>query len=376
MKKQWCALSMLLAACGGASPSEPASDAASTDAGPVGGGDAASSGADIGPVDPGPLPSLRVVPGDLTMTTWTRPGDATSAHVYSLLADGTLRQRLTAEEGAWGVHVVGPDKRHVALVRRTNDTGQDDAAGRGVVWIVDVRTRDAWPLTPPECDAGLGGLGWRDEVQVVFSMTCGDTAQLYLASIAVRSRARGDLLQLTDSAGGTRDVFTATRTSIATFVRPCEGAGCGGGAQVWLADLDSGDACAVTPPGAENAAHPALNGDLSAVTYALNGQTHRIGLNVAALYAGEPRCGLTETDTVLSEDLWTQSPGSDEDFPQMATSGGLLAGAVLFVARDTEGRGQVTLSDRMGTLTTLSDRAENATYARWVVDAFDTSGVR
>lgn len=375
MKPQWMALSIYATACDGGA-SARAVDAAVSDAGLVGDADPSTPSDDAGPVDPGPLPSLRVVPGDLTMTTWTRPGDATSAHVYSLLADGTLRQRLTAEEGAWGLHAVGPDKRHVALVRRSNDAGRDDAAGRGVVWIVDVRTRDAWPLTPPECDAGLGGLGWRDEVQVVFSMACSDTPQLYLASIAVRSRARGDLLQLTNGAGGARDVFTATRTSIATFVRPCEGAGCDGGAQVWLTDLDAGDACAVTPPGAESPEHPALNVDLSAVTYALNGQTRRIGLNMAALYAGEPRCGLTETDTALSEDLWSQATGSEEDFPQMATAGGLLAGAVLFVARDTEGRGQVMLSDRMGTLTALSDRAENATYARWVVDAFDTSGVR
>ena len=376
MKSQWFALSMLVAACDGDPASDSAVDAASADAGPVGGGDAASSDADAGLVDPGPLPSLRVVPGELTMTTWTRPGDATSAHVYSLLADGSLRQRLTANEGAWGLHAVGPDKRHIALVRRMNDAGADDAMGRGVVWIIDVRTRDAWPLTPPECDAGLGGLGWRDEVQVVFSMACGDAPQLYRASIAVRSRARADLLQLTDSAGGTRDVFTAARTSIATFVRPCDGIGCEGGAQVWLADLDSGDACVVTPPSTDDATHPALNVDLSAVTYALKGQTHRIGLNVAALYSGDARCGLAETDTVLGEDLWAQSAGTEEDFPQMATGGGLLAGAVLFVARNAEGRGQVTLSDRMGTLTPLSDPAEYATYARWVVDAFDTSGVR
>jgi hypothetical protein len=132
----------------------------------------------------------------------------------------------------------------------------------------------------------------------------------------------------------------------------------------------------VTPPSTDDAMHPALNVDLSAVTYALKGKTHRIGLNVAALYSGDARCGLSETDTVLGEDLWAQSAGTDEDFPQMATGGGLLAGAVLFVARNDEGRGQVTLSDRFGTLTTLSDPAENATYARWVVDAFDTSGVR
>lgn len=376
MKKLWCALSIGLAACGGGASSEGGADAAPADAAPVGGRDATAPAGDAGPLDPGPLPSLRVVPGDLTMTTWTRAGDGTSAHVYSLLSDGSLRQRLTPEAGAWGLHAVGPDKRHVALVRRTNDAGLDDAEGRGVVWIIDVRTRDAWPLTPPECDAGLGGLGWRDAVQVVFSMACGDAPQLYLASIAVRSRARGDLLQLTEDAGGARDVFTATRTSIVTYIRPCEGAGCEGGGQVWLADLDAGDTCAVTPPRRDSAAHPALNVDLSAVTYALNGQTHRIGLNVAALYAGEAQCGLAETDTVLSDDLWAQPTGTVEDFPQMATAGGLLAGAVLFVSRDVGGQGSVTLSDRMGKLATLSGPAENATYARWVVEAFDTSGAR
>jgi len=87
VKSQWFALSMLIVACDGDPASESAVDAASVDAGPVGGGDAPSSGEDAGLVYPGPLPSLRVVPGELTMTTWTRPDDATSAHVYSLLAD-------------------------------------------------------------------------------------------------------------------------------------------------------------------------------------------------------------------------------------------------------------------------------------------------
>jgi hypothetical protein len=377
----------LASGCGASSDAGTTADVGVPTGGGAGGDGAGGAGnspsgggapeADGGVVDPGPLPSLRTVPGDLTYTERVRPGDATTAHVYSILADGTLRQRLTPREGAWTEHAVGPDKRHVALVRRVDDQGNDAAEGRGEVWVLDVRTREQWPITPETCDAGLGGVGWRDDVQLVFAMRCdGADAQLYLASKEIRSREVSDLLRLTDFEGGATDAFTAVRTGIVAYVRPCTEADCGDATEVWVSELDLELSCRLTRSSGGVDRHPAFNVDLSAVTYARDGRTHRIGLNVRALYGGEAECGLPGTDVVLGDDLWEATEGAVEDYPQMATAGGLLAGSVLFVERAADGRGRVRLSDRMGTLVDLTPPTVDASYARWVVDAFDTSGER
>ena len=254
-----------------------------------------------------------------------------------------------------------------------------DAKGEVVLVgnLLDVRTREQWPITPETCDAGLGGVGWRDDVQLVFAMRCdGADAQLYLASKEVRSREVSDLLRLTDFEGGATDAFTAVRTGIVAYVRPCTEADCGDATEVWVSELDLELSCRLTRSSGGVDRHPAFNVDLSAVTYARDGRTHRIGLNVRALYGGEAECGLPGTDVVLGDDLWDATEGAVEDHPQMATAGGLLAGAVLFVERAADGRGRVRLSDRMGTLVDLTPPTVDASYARWVVDAFDTSGER
>ena len=421
-------LAVLPAACGGSGGGTVAdggggAGGAASDAGPdtdavvIGGSDAGPI-PDVGTPDPGPLPSLRAVSGDLTFVERYVPGDAKTGHLYSIQTDGALRQRLTQSPGAWAEHAVGPDKRYIAAVRHRTPAGEDEADAPGEVWIVDVKTHHEYALSPVGCDAGGGGVGWRDEVQVMFAMKCGDAvSQVYMASRDDETRALDHRLPAfqADADEAIRDVFPAVGTSVFAYTvdHPiCAAGDCFLKPQVWIADQDSGDHCQVTDGdlafddlGTVTDAEkrlgdhdPAFSVDLTSLTFSRNvggkpaGPTghhdpFRIGVDLVSLYAGRRTCDLAGTKANLAGALVTDdyplpgggsAPGS-ERYPQSATAGGELSGMVLFVARVDSAptpTAAVYVVDRSGNRTLLSNPAAEAVAARWITSQFDTSGVR
>jgi hypothetical protein len=395
-----------------------------TDAGSGGGGSGAGGGAggasadaadlppDVGTADPGPLPTLLAVSGDLTFVERFRPGDATTGHLYSALADGTLKQRLTATAGAWGAHAVGPDKRYIVAIRHRTADGVDADDAPGEVWLIDVKRHEEYAVSPPGCDATRGGVGWRDEVQIMFSASCdGQPATVYQANRDDRTRNFANLLPIPAGDEPVAEVFPAVGTSIFAYVaehQVCSGGDCFIKPQLWVADAESDVRCLVTDgelgfddQSTVTAAAkrlgdhtPAFSLDLQALTFARNVggkgagprghlDPFRVGVDLGALYGGLPTCAVPNSLTDLTErlvmdDYPTTAGGNapaDEWSPQLATAGGLLSGGLLYVAR-REGFGVVYYVDRMGTRTPLSNPAAEAVAARWVTAAFDTSGVR
>ena len=145
---------------------------------------------------------------------------------------------------------MGPDKRYIAAIRHRTPAGEDVADAPGEVWIIDVQTHDEFALSPPGCDAGSGGIGWRDEVQVMFALRCDNTpAQVYLASREDHTRQLDHLLPVFQADEDIRDVFPAVGTSVFAYAvdhQICEGGTCFQKPQIWVADQDSGDHCQVT----------------------------------------------------------------------------------------------------------------------------------
>ena len=389
---------------GGGEGGEPMTGGSTGDAGPT---------PDVGMVDPGPLPTLRAVSGDLTFVERFRPGDATTGHLYSIQTDGKLRQRLTSAPGAWGNHAVGPDKRYIAAIRFRTPEGADSEDAPGEVWLIDVKTHDEYAISPRGCDARHGGIGWRDEVQLMFSASCdGQPSAVYLAARDDRTRDLAHLLQIPAGDEPVSEVFPAVGTSVFAYVAEhsiCAGGDCFVKPQIWVADADSEVRCQVTdgdlgfdelasftdaPPPRLGDHTPAFSVDLSSLTFARNVGTKpggpwghldpfRIGIDLGALYGGRPTCAEPGSLTDLTARLVTDDYPADgggtapasEWQPQLATAGGLLSGGLLYVAR-REGFGVAYYVDRMGTRTTLSDPAGEAVSARWITDRFDTSGVR
>lgn len=420
--KRLCGFSLLslLAACGGSgSGGGDTSDAGAGGAAAGGGAgtggasaDAADLPPDVGTADPGPLPSLLAVSGDLTFVERFRPGDATTGHLYSVLTDGTLKQRLTASAGAWGAHAVGPDKRYIVAIRHRTADGVDADDAPGEVWIIDVKRHEEYAVSPPGCDATRGGVGWRDEVRIMFSASCdGQPAAVYQANRDDHTRDMANLLPVAAGDEPVAEVFPAVGTSIFAYVAEhevCSGGDCFIKPQLWVADAESDVRCQVTDgelgfddlttvtgPAKRLGDHtPAFSLDLQALTFARNVggkgagprghlDPFRVGVDLSALYRGLPTCAVSNTLTDLTErlvmdDYPTTAGGSapaDEWSPQLATAGGLLSGGLLYVARRAD-FGVVYYVDRMGTRTPLSNPAAEAVAARWVTPAFDTSGVR
>ena len=98
-------------------------------------------------------------------------------HLYSVQADGSQRRRLTENSAHWSFHSVSPDRKYIAAVRHRDalNDGRPNIDSPGVVWILDIRRSESYPLTPETCDAGLGGVSWLDDAFVAFAMRCGDT---------------------------------------------------------------------------------------------------------------------------------------------------------------------------------------------------------
>jgi hypothetical protein len=374
--------------------------------------------ADAGPeADAAPPLSLQVVPGDLVLTEGA-PGDVATTNVFSLTADGSDRHRLTRESGGWTFAAVGPDARYVAAVRSTDadGDGRPDAGGRRAVWVIDVLTRDAYAVTPDDCDAGIGGVGWRDAFRILLAMKCGDEpSAAYLVNRDNRGRERANLLQVSDHMEPVRDVFPAVNTPIYAYVvdsKACQGRDCVVKPQIWIADPDSGVKCRVTDgdPAMRDAGtvtggevrlgdhEPAFNGDVTSIAFSRNvagkptgPEGHldlfRVGIDVRRLYAGEMECGMPDTLTRLSdtfvEDAYDVPGGArtaaDERFPVPA-AGMAPQGTILLTAqaRDAAGHSlsQVFLVDVDGSKHPLTTPQRAAGYARWIADRYGMHGDR
>jgi hypothetical protein len=408
------ALILCLAACDdggdGAGPEAGVLDMAVGAGGAGGGAGAAGGGGGVSTALP-PLAGLEVT-GDLTYTRL----DPGGAHIISDLVDGTLPQRITTEAGVWTHHAVGPDTRFVAAVRHGDSDGDgvDDVDGPRAVWIIDVRGRTAFPISPADCDAGIGGVGWRDEVRVMFSMRCGDDpAAAYLASREDPSRNLANLLKISDHVQAVRDVFPAAGTPLYTYTldaEACNGAGtCITKPQVWVADADIGVQCRLsdgdlsftdtsTITGTERRIgdhSPSFNGDLSQIVFSRNvgekgdgREGHhdlmRVGINRRALFGGEESCAQGGTETNLSESLFDETvidpdgvlPGSDR-FPR-GPAGQAPQGTLLYTAQLETPDGLISgvYSINPAGATRSYTAGINAAYGTWIVTQYLLDGER
>lgn len=363
---------------------------------------------DAGPVDDGGAPlSLRAVSGDLTFAE-VGPG---GGHLYSLQVDGQVKQRITADLAYWSHHAVGPDPRFVAAVRHRDGDGDgnDDPDGPGEVWILDVRERTAFPLSPPGCDAGIGGVGWRDEVRVMFAMACdGEPSVIYLAGADDRSRDRSRMLALTTHEEAARDVFPAVGTPVFTYVVDAQACSAGGSCitkpQIWLGDADTGLHCRVTDgdtrftdtgtitgPVRRLGDHsPSLNGDLSSVTFSRNvggkgrgPEGHfdlmRVGLDRRALFQGASVCVQGGTLTNLSDDLFDDPPNAQEREP-CGPAGRAPVGTLLYVEEITNEtevlQSTIYMVGPNGTRTALTTEGGHANHPAWIVTEYLLDGER
>ncbi|MEZ4467046.1 MAG: hypothetical protein R3F43_22010 [bacterium] len=404
-------LAAALPACDSGSDADPADDAAVVDTDADG---AAPPPADAGTDDAAPPLSLRVVSGDLTYVE----GGPTGGHIYSVQVDGRLRQRITTDAAFWSDHAVGPDPRYVAAVRHRDGDGDgnDDADGPGEVWILDVRDRLAWAVSPEGCDAGIGGVGWRDEVRIVYAMSCdGLPSVIYLGSRDDRSRALASLLPLTTHPEPVRDVFPAVATPLMTYVVDAQACSAGGTCitkpQIWVADADIGLRCrltdgdsrftdtgTITGPHRRLGDHePAFNGDLTSVVFSRNvggkgrgpdghRDLFRVGLDRRALFGGQETCAQGGTLVNLSEDLFEdaypsggQTVTGDERYPR-GPAGRAPVGTVLYTGQPVVD-GAVTgsalyLVDPNGTRRALTPEGGRASHGTWIVTDYMLDGER
>ncbi len=362
--------------------------------------DGSSPGEDGGEVDEGLEPdagapplSLDSVSGDLTFATLGAQG-----HLFSLQSNGGLQQRLTTTPGHWGFHSVGPDPRWVVAQK-----GEE-------VWIVDVREHDEYPISPEGCVAGTGGVGWRDEVRVLFAMSCdGEPSEIFMASRDNRARDRAALLQVTEHEGAARDVFPAVSTSVFAYVvdvQVCVDE-CVLKPQVWIGDLDTMSSCQLTD-GGQNFTdidtittsnlrlgdhQPSFEGALSSVMFSRNvgdkpagPEGHHdmmsVGIDRQALFAGAATCAtdsLVNLSDIFLNEEYQDARGNtvvgDERYPQ-PSAGRAPPNTVLYTAQTHEGEGTsvIYLVDAAGNRTPLT--RGKASYAKWIVTDYNLSGER
>lgn len=405
-----CLLALLGCDDGGGDPPQTNEAGMPIDAGTDDMG-AGGAGGGIDNTELPPLAALKVT-GDLT---YVRLDDG-GAHIISLLADGTLPQRITPDPAVWTHHAVGPDPRFVAAVRHGDSDGDgvDDLDGPREVWIIDVRDRTAFPISPVGCDAGIGGVGWRDQVRVMFSMACGDEpAAAWLASREDPSRDPANLLKVSDHEQAVRDVFPAAGTPLYTYTldaEACNGAGtCITKPQVWVADADImvrcrisdgdlsyTDTSSITGPDRRIGDHsPAFNGDLTQVVFSRNvggkgagrlghHDVMRVGINRRALFGGEETCAQGGTETNLSENLFDEAlegpdgsaPGSDR-FPR-APAGNAPQGTLLYTGQI---EGEAGLTSGVYSVNPAGARRAyttgiTAAYGAWIVSEYLLDGER
>ncbi len=383
--------------------------------GSTGAGGAPGSGGlpgEVGPDAEAPPPlTLSAVSGDLTYAELKPDG-----HVYSVQADGALRMRVTSEPGYWSHHAVGPNPRYLVGVRAIDQDGdgRSDPGAPGEVWIIDVRERLEYPISPEGCDAGIGGVGWQTELAVLFAMDCGDgPPAAYLAQRDDRSRDRDRLLKVSNHDAPVRDVFPAVGTSIYAYVvdvEACAGNRCVVKPQIWVGDVETDLACQVTDGdlqftdlttitggGRRLGDHtPSFTGDLTALLFSRNvggkppgpeghHDAFRVGFQARALFAGANTCAVADSLTDLSgaaidesyETVAGETVVGDERFPQGA-AGRAAQGALLYTGQTHVGVGTsvVWLVDRLGTRRALTPERGQAGFARWIVADYMLGGDR
>ena len=390
---------------GGAPPDSTVVSDTDADSGPTGPTDA----------EPAPMVVDRVS-GDLTYVELHGPAGRRSGHIYSLQASGTARLQITRIAAVWSHHAVSPDRQRIVAVRHGDGDGDGhpDLGGPGEVWMISLRQRQAYPISPEGCNAGIGGVGWRDGVRVVYAMACGEApSAAYLAHGEDRSRDPGQLLRLTDHDRPVRDVFPAVGTPFLTYVvdaEICVAAGeCFVKPEIWLADADVGIACRLTDgdrtftnratvTGSEirlGDHTPSFNAQISSVVFSRNvgekpsgpaghHDLFQVNIEHRALAVSSETCdapgSLVDLSSTFVDDDYPQADGArsaaDERFPQMSS---LDVGSLLYTTRSGAGAEEdrrIWQIDMTGTQTALTAADVFATHARWVVPEYTLSGDR
>jgi hypothetical protein len=381
----------------------------------VGGQDGgAPSGAVDGGPDLGDVPplTLRAVSGDLTF--FEAPAAGQPGHLIAALSDGSGRQRLTSDAAHWRAHAVSPDRAFIAAVRAESE------AGPGEVWMLDVREGRSWALSPEGCDAGIGGVGWRDQNRLLFAMQCpgADRSSVFLANASDESRAAAGMLEVLRAEHPIRDVFPAPGTSLFAYVldAPHERRMGSGPAfvkpQVWVADADIDHTCRVTDgdpafEGTETITgdavrlgdhEPAFTSNLTAILFSRNvggkgngpgghRDIFRIALNRDVFNPEAETCfddGTLEQLTGAQVDETFMLPDgsnapADERYPAVPVQMTGTVGALMFTAQLHPGGStlsQVVVTDFAGSRGSISTPGAYGDFARWVVTNYDTTGVR
>ena len=357
--------------------------------------------------------SLDVVPGQITYAA----SSGGETHIYAVSADGRDRIRLTRQSAPWSYHAVSPNRRYIAAVRSNEPvTAHDQQLDLpGVVWIIDVRTGTSYPVTPDNCNAGIGGVAWTGDSFITFSMTCDEQPpKAYLASYSDDRRDVSNMLLYGDHMFPVRDISAALYTSRVVYVvdqERCVDEQCVSKPQVWLADTETLQRCQVTDAdrdflGASRGTrtrvgdhNPVFTDQLRGIIFSRNvdskgsGSTghhdvFRIGLNMAALDNNDIRCEQPGTEVNLSNQLLgdevEQMLGSSESgfinelFPQPKIGdAGSESATMLFVARpNDESTSQLVVIDLSGMKTTVSRDAEWVVYGGWIISDLELTGSR
>ena len=402
------AISILIAGCSSEqNRSDQDFDAAVSDS-------AVSLGTDTGPLPDAEFQaSLDGIPGQITYVATN--GDDT--HIYAVSTDGSGRIRLTQESAPWSFHSVSPNRRYIAAVRanETLDDHNDQLNEAGVIWIIDVRTGQSYPITPENCNAGIGGVSWTGDSFVTFSMKCDDgPAKAYLASYADGTRDINNMLLYGDHMFPVRDVTAALYTSRVLYVvdqERCRDDRCVQKPQIWLADTETLQRCQVTDADRDffgdpanpqlriGDHHPIFTEQLRGVVFSRNvpnkggastghHDVYRIGLNIMSLDNNDIRCEQPGTEVNLSDELLgdeveqtlgSAAPGYvNELFPQPKTGdAGDDSTTMIFVARtNDETESRLMSLDLSGTKTALSLAGEWVVYGRWILGDSELTGTR
>ncbi|MFN3199862.1 MAG: TolB family protein [Bradymonadia bacterium] len=341
-------------------------------------------------------PVVGNISGDLTYAAV----DDAGGHLYSVRGDGSDVQRITTEAGFWGAHAVAPDRRRVAVVRHQ----MADRSDRGVVWVLDLRAADAYAITPDDCDAGAGGVGWRDDRRLIFSMSCADGAEgVWMSAFDNTGRDRDLMLPLTDLDVQARDVTAAVGTPLFAYSRLeeiCEGDACEMRSTLWVGNESVGSVCRVTDGDPQRRdvwagdREPAFTANLGALVFARHVpekdgplsphyDVFRMDVDQRAIFDGGDFCGLPGTLTTLTDALISDMSSGVEGLlserqPQPLTE--IADGTVTYLFLGQSGpaddvRSGAFLVDLSGMAGPLLPSA-NMSHVRWIVTEYDTSGER
>ncbi len=385
--------------------------------------DAAAPDADVTPIDGGPAadegppPALETVSGELTYVAFGDDG----GHIYSVFADGSLRQRVTLVAAPWGQHAVGPDPRYIAALRHGSydSEGRTDRETPAEVWMIDLSNRRTYPISPPGCDAAGGGIGWPNDSLVMFAASCdGGPAVAYVYPYDREDREPAYLLPVTAHAGRVGDVFPIVNTPLFAYTvdeEVCAGGACVDKPSVWVSDSEEMRPCRVTDgdaamvdtgtiDGGERRLGdrwPAFSGDLDALTFARNVagkpagpgghfDTYRVGFDQRLFFDrqrdAEQPCGtdgpVALTGDVVDDRLLGADGGEvvgHERFPQPAAGSRAPVDALLFTGQTYTASGATSaiwVVEPGGARRAVTSPTGWADFGRWIVDDYALTGER